>query len=340
LRIIFYLMFSIFFFVSGDTLGVSKKESNPTSLRNFFKKSVISDRGLFLYIERGFLRKKKFYIKRYTSNRWSAESSHGRYWPASVVKIWAALGAVLFANELGQDSRLVLRGRDSRGVFSSNIISLCRQTLIRGGNLSYDRLLRFVSPAVLNSVYRLRYKLRRMWVSRFFSSRSRLNRFWIKNSRKKWNILLRGKISVSKKNFICRSNCISFSDVSSIMRRLVFHERLSKSKRFRISSYDSLHLRLAMNQSPLRLRSVIRKSLGRNIIVYGKSGNVFGRSRVEIALIERGFGEYYFIGVSMKYRGIHRRMGQKSAYRHLGNQMERLIGKVLRYIKRKPVDFR
>ncbi|MCK5800667.1 MAG: hypothetical protein KAI47_25945, partial [Deltaproteobacteria bacterium] len=52
------------------------------------------------------------------------ENSHGRYWPASSIKLAAAVGALAVLGRVGIDGRSSLRFRDSYGTFRGTLASL------------------------------------------------------------------------------------------------------------------------------------------------------------------------------------------------------------------------
>jgi hypothetical protein len=221
--------------------------------------------------------------------------SHRQFWPASMIKIWAAVGALITLNSFGLDSQTQLMFADNYGPFQGNAADLFRQL----NNTSYDRLMLIAGMAQINNPkLRERFGLKQLILQCGYGKSSDISlsppiQFRHRHKRR-WR---RGTIPErkSKSRFQecpAKTNCTNFSEIQDVLRRIMLHEQLPAAERFPVADSDMVLLRRALRRRKHKIWMAAEQVLGSKTKAYGKSGSSSGGSQMENVMLLSPNGQF------------------------------------------------
>ncbi len=215
--------------------------------------------------------------------------SRRKYWPASTVKVWAAVGALMTLSEYGLTGKDRLVFRDRLGKFDGTAADLYGKIV----NEKYDRLMRIAGGKRFHdSKRREKYGYPYMVITRAYSPLRTLRYspkivFYKDGER---GVIPRRRFRKRYKR--CRSNCITFLELQEVLRRLVLHDELPKSERFPITREDVEGIKKMLLQTPNKIGRAARKMWGRGVKSYNKSGSARGLDQLENVFLVKGPHRY------------------------------------------------
>lgn len=222
----------------------------------------------------------------YKKTAWTP--SHRRFWPASSIKLWAALGAMmrLQTSQISADSTLFFA--DGAGWFQGPLRALFHPM----GNVDYDRMLRIASVQLLNHSFRKRMNLQHLFVQRGYGGTGRIT------STPAIRYISKGQTGVlpairTARTTPCRSNCTTLFELQDLLRRVFQHELLPKAERLPVSSVALQPLKHALQKKWKWIRPSSYRVLGSHVTVFNKAGSVPGHHLVDNAFIRSGRGFYF-----------------------------------------------
>lgn len=216
------------------------------------------------------------------------QPSPGRYWPASTIKLWASLGALMRLKQAGLSSQSVLQFSDALGTFRGNAAALYKPM----GNVEYDRLLRIAGLDKLNNQFRVKLGLQHTILRRGYGGTGRMSRS------PEIRTLDQGRpgrlrATRSRTNWpTCRRNCTSLFELQEMLKRLVLHQEFPKAQRLPLSSSDASKLARSLRSQWKWVKPAITRVLGQNAIIYNKAGSVPGNHLLDNAVILSQKGRY------------------------------------------------
>ncbi len=234
------------------------------------------------------------------------QHSDGRYWPASTVKLMAAVGALHTLAKHGLTGETVLEFTDALKRYKGTAATLYQGAITRSNNLAYDRLVIVAGFDELNSVFfspengfpfmKLQcpyypggeqLTLRSSPVIRYTQGD------------------LEGEIPARSSEQVfdecpADANCITLFELLDGLRRVMLHRELPKRDRFNLHKRDVKRLQEYLHQSRNKLEPAASKALGHPVRIYNKAGRVPGADQNEHALvIDEVTGERYLVAVSV-----------------------------------------
>jgi hypothetical protein len=214
--------------------------------------------------------------------------SPGHFWPASTVKLWAAVGALMRMRAHRLDRHALLHFSDGMGAFLGTAPDLYRPM----GNVEYDRLLRISSLQLLNGLYRKRFRYTSLVLKRGYGGTGSLRRTpairYLHAGRSGTLPAIRsGAGPVS-----CRKNCASLFALQDVLRRVVFHRKLPVAHRFPVSSGDVMSLKGSLAKQWKWVAPAVKKVLGAKSRMWNKAGSVPGNHLLDNVAIDSPKGRF------------------------------------------------
>ncbi len=211
-----------------------------------------------------------------------------RYWPASTIKIWAALNALITLRAFGLDGQAHLSMLDSYGWFQDTAYDLYKHL----SNESYDRLMRIAGLKQVNRfAHRKKYGVPNIVLHRGYGGGGvRLS--------PRIRFQQAGKTGVIPRRYWrkthprCRRNCTTLLDLQEIVRRVVLHQELPLQERFPLYARDARRWRRAMKTYWKWVQPGIREALGADAQTYNKTGSVPGNHMLDNALVVSKHGRF------------------------------------------------
>lgn len=212
-------------------------------------------------------------------------NSRRKYWAASTVKVWSAVGALITLREWGLTGHTPLSFRDGLGLFRGTAADLYGEIV----NEKYDRLMRIAGlDRFHHPDRRKRYGFPQMVLSRSYSRVGSL-RYSPPITYEKNGIT---RTIPARHHTIrfpqCPSNCITFFELQEVLRRLVLHEELPPHERFPILRRDVEGLKKMLLETPNKIGRAARKLWGKGVLSYNKSGSARGLDQLENVFLVAG----------------------------------------------------
>lgn len=212
------------------------------------------------------------------------------WWPASTLKIFAAVAALEKLHALGFSKAAQLTYHYRGELFETVVEDLVRQALTPSHNLSFDRLVELVGFEELHDqFFDARHGLAGTVLLRSYAARVRDKKTNRGSNRHSPAITVReGDKTVELPERYGRSephcpqqgNCTSLVELAETMRRIVLHERLPKERRFALGKSEVELLRSALAGERKRGLGVVnglREGFGqRPLMLYHKPGYATG----------------------------------------------------------------
>lgn len=258
--------------------------------------------------------------------------SAGRYWPASSVKLPAAVGALLVLARQGLDGRARLRFKDSYGAFSGTAAQLYRPAIVRSSNRAYDRLVRIAGSDALSTEL-ARFGLPQTRLSCPYAGAAEITRSPTISYRTQAG--RRGEIAARQakgSDDRCQlgANCTTLFEMSEILRRVVLHDHLAPGERFPLAARDIAALRAALRKARSKIVPAARAVFGRGLTIYNKSGRYPPWDQLDVALVvDREGIPRVLIAASVAYA----RPGE--AHRRVERRLATLVRRGLEALKRR-----
>ncbi len=214
-----------------------------------------------------------------------------RYWPASTIKLLAALAALNTMSEYGLSGDATVSFTDAHGRYGGRIDTLYRNAIIRSNNLAYDRLMLIAGIDALNDRFLTaangfpRTVLQRAYtpsVNNHSLRRSPTIRY--RQGDKEGEILAR-QSHQHYRDCPDEGNCITLFELLEGLRRVVLHDEIPQADRFALDRRDVKRLKEVLLEAPNKLEPGVAKALGHPVLVYNKAGRVPGADFNDHALI-------------------------------------------------------
>jgi len=238
-------------------------------------------------------RKHVYYVAKYVDSdnpkglchirRKGYDNSRGLFWPASTVKIIAAVAMLREMKKYNIHADTRIKFKDAYGVFNGKV-----STLFRMENIDYDRMVRL---ATVDGIDRMRKDLKYMYLTirTLFGGPNR--RIWNRPAITSHGIPARQN---PWRRTLCASNCVSLYELQSIMHRIV---NLDPTLGVPIKSLSALRHSLA-RKHPHTCKAMRKFFPGS--IFYNKSGTVPKYSRLDNIAIPYKKGHIY-ITLAVKF---------------------------------------
>jgi hypothetical protein len=230
-------------------------------------------------------------------------ASFDHYWPASTLKLVAAVGALetLAERGFGRDAEVAIE--DADGPFRGTVEELVWLALTVSDNPAYNRLARIAGFDALEG--RLdwwgldRTTIQRAYTDgeRAFTLRAPRSLAIEEGSRSLSIAGARG--SVEDPACPAESNCTSLADLLEALRKVALHDELPPLDRFALGPVERDTLVAAMRASKSRIRPAAERVFG-SATVFGKTGSVPDNDRLDHVFVDAG-PERYLVAISVPY---------------------------------------
>jgi hypothetical protein len=234
--------------------------------------------------------------------------SAGKYWPASTVKLTAAVGALRTLAKYGLTGAASVSFTDDDGAYSGTVKNLYTQALEVSSNESYNRLMEIAGFDEMNDqVLTAADSLPQMVLQRRYthplptSSLRTSPAITFTEGAATGQIPQRVGVGQHPE---CPSegNCITLLELADVMRRVTLHNELPAQDRFPIAPADLAGLQASLLASPTELEPGAHLALGHAVQVYNKDGQVWTDDRLDCGLIvDTVTGDRFLIAISMPY---------------------------------------
>jgi hypothetical protein len=250
--------------------------------------------------------------------------SSGKYWPASTVKLTAAVGALWTLKGYGLSGAATVTFTDADGAYAGTVTSLYQQAITVSSNVAYNRLVEIAGFDPLNDTYLVPDQgLPQLVIQRRYTHPTPTADLRTSppiaytEGAKKGTIPKRvGKgVHPSCPN---EGNCTTLFELLDVLRRVNLHGQLPAAERFPLTTQDVNKLRAAMLKAPTFLEPGASQALKNKVEIYNKSGQVYGDDRLDHGLIVcPSTGERYLIAWSMPFQTTTEAQGSELTRRVL-----------------------
>jgi hypothetical protein len=231
--------------------------------------------------------------------------SEGRFWPASTVKLMAAVGALVTMSKHGLTGNARVRFEDDVGRYRGTVASLCQNAIVHSNNLAYDRLVRLAGFDDLNEhLFSPENGFPSMtFQCPYFPRMSQTLRtspeIAYQEGKREGIIEARHSDRVFD-DCPDMSNCTTLFELLDGLRRVVLHEELEESDRFPLHKRDVARLKNALLQAKDKVGKGAEKALGHPVLVYNKAGRLpFADHNDHALIVDNVSGRRYLIAVSV-----------------------------------------
>ena len=218
------------------------------------------------------------------------------FWPASTVKVAAAVGALQFLAQFGFTGAadVIVDG------LPYNVRQLAEEAIRDSSNEAYDLLLQIAGLDWLNN--------------EFLSPANGFPVTVIQRSYTGWGVRWSPAMTVvegdrklelepreSTADFGCpdEGNCSNLIELTDMIRRIVFADRISEPERFGVSADDIPPLRDALLAADGFIEAGAAAVLGDGTLVYNKPGETPEHQCVDVAVIDHPASQHhYLLGLS------------------------------------------
>jgi len=264
-------------------------------------------------------------------------NSDGKYWPASTIKLMAAVGALSHLHAVGLTGAARLEFRDGRGLYHGNALNLVRNAIIDSNNVAFDRLVRIAGFDGLNGG--------------FLSPENGFPHFSIQcpydplgkvGSLRESPLIayregkLKGELPArdsTREELGCSdgANCVTLFELLDGLRRVVLHDELPEGDRFPLHARDVGRLREYLLAAKNKLEPGASEGLRHPVRVYNKAGRLPLADHNDHALVvDERTGERYLVALSVPERTGDRELVE--------GQIVELARHTFRALKKLPTD--
>jgi hypothetical protein len=234
--------------------------------------------------------------------------SQGHYWPASTVKLIAAVAALETLGEHGLTGASTLSFTDDDGPYFGSARELARLAVQVSDNPSYNRTVLIAGVDDLNERILPSWGLGQTRLQRRFTRPDGVVDLSLRRSPEiryregdRTGVLPARTSHRRYEDCPADGNCTTLFELLLVMRRLTLHRELPESERFRLSDADVDALMDALRASRTRLGLGAAAALG-DVVVYNKTGTVPGDDRLDHGLIvDRLTGRRYLVALALPW---------------------------------------
>lgn len=222
------------------------------------------------------------------------------FWPASSIKVLAALGALSFARFLGYSGAATVTFDD--GGESRTIRSIYEPAIRDSSNYDYDLLVRIAGLDWLNSVF--------LTAANGFPATSITRSYaGTELSSSPAMILEEG----DQRTYVpartarlapeCKAgNCSNLFEMAESVRRIVLSDQLPNEQRFDLDQADLKDLAESLHQAEGFFGPAVASVLGDGARIYSKPGDAADRDCLDVALIESAQRKRYLLAATVPHR--------------------------------------
>jgi hypothetical protein len=234
--------------------------------------------------------------------------SAGAYWPASTVKLLAAVGALRTLGGHGLTGAATVSFTDDDGSYSGSVAALYDAAISVSDNVAYNRLMEIAGFDELNDGLLVdglglpRIVLQRRYTHPLPTSNLRTSPA-ITYSEGPLNGILPARTGVGQ-HPECpnEGNCTTLQELLDALRRVTLHDELPPGERFPLAPADVAGLVGALEAADTAFEPGASAALGHPVTVYNKTGEVWTDDRLDHGLVvDDVTGERFLLAASMPW---------------------------------------
>jgi hypothetical protein len=235
--------------------------------------------------------------------------SHGNYWPASTIKVTAAVGALWTLSKHGLSGAASLLFTDDDGTYSGTVKNLYQKALSVSDNVAYNRLAEIAGFDEINDQYLVpatslpKMVLQRRYTKPLPTSDLRTSPAISYSEGAKSGTIPKRVGTGQHPSCPDSGNCTTLIELLDVLRRVTLHAELPQADRFPLSGADVSGLKAALLAADKDfLEPGASQALGHKAKIENKPGAVWTLDRLDHALIEDTVtGERFLVAWSMPY---------------------------------------
>ncbi|MFH1130223.1 MAG: serine hydrolase [Pseudomonadota bacterium] len=233
--------------------------------------------------------------------------SPGNFWPASTVKLMAAVGALMTLGEYGLTGAANVSFTDAGGSYSGTVKNLYKKAIVISENSAYDRLMRIAGFDEMNDIYLTpEAGFPKMVLQRRYEVGSNLRSspaIAYQEGELSGQIPAREKSEREHTDCPNEANCTNLFELLEVMRKVTLHQELPKKDQFPLNQTDIDDLQQHLLEChSVRIKPGASAALGHSVKVYNKKGSCAEDDRLDHGLIvDQVTDEKYLIAFSMRY---------------------------------------
>jgi hypothetical protein len=236
-------------------------------------------------------------------------ASADSFWPASMVKLVAAVGALTTLRARGLTGSARVSFTDGRGAYRGTASNLYTSALTHSNNVAYDRLMKIAGfDAINDGLLNAESGFPFMAMQRAYDGASdhtlRISPEITYDERGRTGTIPRRESDRVHPQCPDDGNCATLFEMLHFLARVVLHDELDDRDRFDLHHTDVAALRRCLDRSPTRIGVGVEAALGHPITVYNKGGRVPDLVVNDHALVEdRRTHRRYLVAASIREEG-------------------------------------
>ena len=219
------------------------------------------------------------------------------FWPASSIKLLAAVGALEFVRRLGFTGAATVKIGDEP---ARTLRSIYDGAIRVSSNPDYDLLVELAGVDWLNTEF--------LTPARGFPATVIQRSYTVGG-----NLRTNPAVTLSEAGRTvtvppragrvdtdcAQGNCSNLFEMSESVRRVVFHDEIPEAERFRIDRADAAALTAALLGAEGWFEPAVARVVGSGARIYGKPGHVPGRDCMDVTLIEGRNGQRLLLSATV-----------------------------------------
>ena len=231
------------------------------------------------------------------------------FWPASMIKLVAAVGALETLADHGLDGSTRISFTDGRGRWSGTASRLYASALTHSNNVAYDRLMKIAGFDALND--RLLTPKNGFPFMTFQRAYDANNDETLRVSPEiafekkggETGVIPRRESAAVHEACPDEGNCATLFELLHFLQRVVLHDEIEEGDRFRLTRVDRRALARYLEAAPSRIGPGIEAALGHEVTIYNKGGRVPDLVANDHALVvDETNSRHYLVAASIAER--------------------------------------
>jgi len=221
------------------------------------------------------------------------------FWPASSIKVLAALGALDFFRSLGFTGAATIAFDD--GLPSQTLRSIYEPAIRDSSNYDYDLLVRIAGLDRLNEEFlTARNGFPVTSISRSYGGLpfDESPAMMLEEGDKRVYVPLR---KAEREPECSNGNCSNLFEMAESVRRIVLHDQIPADQRFALDPTDVKALAGALGKAEGFFPSAVTRTLGSGAKIWSKPGDAVELDCLDVAFIESRTGRRFLVAASVPH---------------------------------------
>jgi hypothetical protein len=222
----------------------------------------------------------------------------GDFWPASSIKVLAALGALDFARSLGFTGAATVSFDD--GLASQTLRSIYEPAIRDSSNYDYDLLVRIAGVDHLNDEFlTARNGFPVTSISRSYGGLpfDQSPAMVFEEGNRRAYVPVRKSVRTPE----CPGNCSNLFEMAESVRRIVLHDDIPLEQRFDLDATDVKALAGALLKAEGFFPPAVSKVLGAGAKIWSKPGDAAELDCLDVAFIQSRTGRRFLVAASVPH---------------------------------------